>query len=62
MPSPKDDAEEPTADEKRNGWTAESLREYRAMSNEDVQRFFDHKPTLPSRSHGKLRPQRWRNR
>ena len=58
---PPRELEEPTADEKRNGWTAETLAEYRASIAPELARLFERKrPALPSRANSKYSPHRWR--
>ncbi len=57
---------EPTADEARNGWTAETLTEYLAeRAQEDAKlafRMFDRKPRRSRWANSKYSPFRWRAR
>ena len=51
---------EPTADEKRNGWTAETLAAYRERIAPELARLFERrKPALPTR-YNSYSPLRWR--
>jgi hypothetical protein len=51
---------EPTADEKRNGWTAETLTAYREQIAPEIARLFERrKPAMPTRAN-RYHPHRWR--
>ena len=52
---------EPTEDEKRNGWTTETLTQYLA-DREKAQSaaVLDRKPARQTRANSKYRPLRWR--
>jgi len=58
---PKRELVEPTAGEKRNGWTAETLTAYReSIAPEVAALFMRREPALPVRSHPKYSPLRQR--
>lgn len=52
---------EPTADERKNGWTAESLTKYLNERKEANSRAILDKPRIPpAKANGTYQPQRWR--
>jgi hypothetical protein len=52
---------EPTADERRNGWTEESLAQYRGeMQRIEREMVFTDSSKQPARANSKYRPHRWR--
>ena len=54
---------EPTADERKNGWTAETLAAYRESIAPEIARLFERrKPPLPARANGsKYSRHRWKD-
>jgi hypothetical protein len=52
---------EPTPEEARNGWTAETLTEYReSIAPEIAALFGPRRPPLPTRANSGYSPHRWR--
>lgn len=56
-----DEQYEPTAEEKRNGWTKSTLKAYiLGRQKEQAHNIFKKKPMRPSEQNHKYQPHKWR--
>jgi len=56
------DQYEPTAEEKKNGWTKSTLKAYiLGRQKEQANNIFRKKPVRPSEQNHKYRPHKWRS-
>ena len=58
----QDEQYEPTEEEKRNGWTRSSLKEYiLKREQEQAKMIFTKKPIRPIEQNHRYRPHKWRS-